>query len=207
MKVGRPPLIEKENIQQLNNRLHNNIGLVGGSSSLTQDLLELSNHQRIVRGIDTSFEKQMISSATKKLYNHEASVQPGIFLVKPSSTKVQGSRRQTAASSHQNVMSQIATLYDFNFVRGEWTNKPTNLSEGAKFAHQTIERVTGHPMRPVPTDHILNYDFTLLYYWKSNGSTTNYRYLVDEWVRVDSSAVESGSRKTKSMFFDGEESN
>jgi hypothetical protein len=56
-------------------------------------------------------------------------------------------------------MSQIATLLNFNFVRGEWTNKPTNLSEGAKFAHRTIERATGHPMRhPVPTDHILNYD-------------------------------------------------
>jgi hypothetical protein len=125
MKVGRPPLIEKENIQQLNNRLHNNVGLVGGSSSLTQDLLELSNQQRIGRGtIDTSFEKQIIFSATKKLYNHEASVQPGISLVKPSSTtKVQGSRRQTAASSHRNVMSQIATLLNFNFARGERTNK------------------------------------------------------------------------------------
>jgi transposase len=172
MKVGRPPLIEKENIQQLNNRLHNNVGLVGGSSSLllTQDLLELSNQQRIVRGIDTSFEKHTISSATKKLHNHEASVQPGISLVKPSSTKVQGSRRQTAASSsHRNVMSQIATLLNFNFVRGgEWTNKPTNLSEGAKFAHRTIERVTGHPMRPaVPTDHTDLQQTTEI--WKMNG--------------------------------------
>jgi hypothetical protein len=76
MKVGRPPLIEKENIQQLNNNLHNNVGLVGGLSSLTQDILELSNQQRIVRGIDTSFEKHTISSATKKLYNHEASISP-----------------------------------------------------------------------------------------------------------------------------------
>jgi hypothetical protein len=62
-------------------------------------------------------------------------------------------------------------------------------------------------MHPVPTDHILNYDFTSHYYWKSNRSTTKYRDLEDEWVRVDSSAVESGSRKTKSIVFDGEESN
>jgi hypothetical protein len=81
------------------------------------------------------------------------------------------------------------------------------LSDGAKFAHRTIERVTGHPMCLLPADHILNYDFTSHYYWKSNGSTTNYRDLEDEWVKKDSSAVESGSRKTKSIFFDGEESN
>jgi transposase len=111
MKVSRPPLIEKENIQQLNNRLHNNVGLVGGSSSLlTQDLLELSNQQRIVRRIDTSFEKQTISSATKKLHNHETSVQPGISLVKPSSKKVQGSRRQTAASGPTNQQSSLREL-------------------------------------------------------------------------------------------------
>jgi hypothetical protein len=29
-------------------------------------------------------------------------------------------------------MSQIATLLNFNLVRGEWTNKQTNLPEGAR---------------------------------------------------------------------------
>jgi len=92
-------------------------------------------------------------------------------------------------------MSQIA----------EWTNKPTNLPEGARLAHRMIEKVTGHPMRPVGLDHIRYYDFTLHNYCKYNGVTNYSRDLLDEWVRVDSSAVESGSRKTKSIFFDGEE--
>jgi hypothetical protein len=93
--------------------------MIQGSSSLTQDLLELSSQQRTKRGIDTSFETKTCSSATRKLYNLEASTQPGISLVKPPSTKVTGSRQQTAATSHRNVMSQIATLLNFNFVRGE----------------------------------------------------------------------------------------
>jgi hypothetical protein len=173
-------------------------------SNLTRDLLELSSQQRTKRGIDTSFETPTCSNATRKLYNLEAATQPGISLVKPSSTKVTGSRRQTAATSHRNIMSQIVSLLNFNFVRGEWTNKPTNLPEGARLAHQMIKKVTGHPMRPVPTDHIVNYDFTSHYYCKFNG-LTNYRDLEDDWVRADSSAVESGSRKTKSIFFDGEE--
>jgi hypothetical protein len=81
----------------------------------------------------------------------------------------------------------------------------TNLPEGARLAHRIIEKVTGHLMCPVATDHIVNYDFTSHYYCKLNG-VTNYRDLKDEWVRVDStSAVESGSRKIKSIFFDGEE--
>jgi len=68
-----------------------------------------------------------------------------------------------------------------------------------------IEKVTGHPMSPVPTDHFVNFDFTLHYYYCKVNNVTNYRDLEDAWVRVDSSAVESGSRTTKSIFFDGEE--
>jgi hypothetical protein len=153
IKVGRPTTIDKENIALLNNTLHKNVGMIQGSSSLTQDLLELSSQQRTKRGIDTSFETKTCSSATRKLYNLEASTQPGISLVKPSSTKVTGSRRQTAATLHRNVMSQIATLLNFNFVRGL--------------------------MRPVATDHIANYNFTSHYYCKLSG-VTNYRDLKDE---------------------------
>jgi hypothetical protein len=133
MKVGRPHKIDKGNFTLLNNTLHKNVGMTQGSSSLTQDLLELSSQQRTTkRGIDTSFETPACSNATRKLYNLDASTQLGISLVKPSSTKVTGSRQQTAATSHRNVMSQIATLLTFNLVRGEWTNKPTNLPEGAR---------------------------------------------------------------------------
>jgi hypothetical protein len=97
MKVGRPHKIDKENIALLNNTLHKNVGMIQGSSLLTQDLLELSSQQRTKRGIDTSFETPACSNATRKLYNLDASTQLGISLVKPSSTKVTGSRRQTAA--------------------------------------------------------------------------------------------------------------
>jgi hypothetical protein len=81
IKLGRPYKIDKENIALLNNNLHKNVGMIQGSSSLTQDLLELSSQQRTKRGIDTSFETPTCSNVTRKLYNLEASTQPGISLV------------------------------------------------------------------------------------------------------------------------------
>ena len=201
---GRPPKIEKENVTKLNDRVIENPGLVAGSSELTLDILDLSRQQRQVRGVDTSFDSTTVSSGSKKRYNHEASLDPKVSLVPKSSAKVQGSRRQTASTSHRNVMSQIATLVNANFVKGEWTDKPTNLPEGAKLAHKLIEDATGCSMRPIPTCQIFNYDFTSHYYLKLKPGLTR-SDLHDNYVRVSSKAIESGSRKTKCPFFDGEE--
>jgi hypothetical protein len=61
MKVGRPHKIDKENIALLkNNTLHKNVRMIQGSSSLTQDLLELSSQQRTKRGLALLLKHQLV---------------------------------------------------------------------------------------------------------------------------------------------------
>jgi hypothetical protein len=130
-------------------------------------------------------------------------MQPGVARVKTSSLRTQGVRRQMAKYSERNLYSNIATVLHFNFVPGEWVDRPDNLPAGAKLAHELIERAWGMKMHPVPSWQVLNYDFSSYYTWKGTSHRTGEG---DTWNRVSVESLDRGLRNTTSIKKNGEES-
>jgi hypothetical protein len=122
----QPSKVQKEDIPPLS-VVHQNIGMVARTTStLTKGILYLSAPQQestAMYGTEPStpeFEVAgTLASATKKLYFHEASLDPTISFVKNASTKCQGTRgEETATKSQRNVRSQICTCLSENFIPG-----------------------------------------------------------------------------------------
>jgi hypothetical protein len=160
LKHGRPPTFDKENIPELNSNVLMTVGRGETSQSLNQTLIALSTQ---LETSTTPLAPKKLCRETQKLYFFQANTQPGIQLVPRSSCRSQGKRRETAALSYRNVMSQVTTLLAFNFIEGNWSNKPDNLPTGAQLAHSTIENAMGCPMKPVHPSQVINYDFTSYY--------------------------------------------
>jgi hypothetical protein len=108
-----------------------------------------------------------------------------------------------ARLSERNLFENISTTVTFNFVRGEWENKPDNLPEGCRLAHRLIESVMGCEMRPVPSWQVFNYDMTS--YYAFNG-TSHRSGNGNEWSRVPNESLDRGRRNHTSIKKNGEES-
>jgi hypothetical protein len=99
MRWGRWPKVQKEDIPSLNNVLHQNIGMVAGTSTLTRDILDLSSQQ------DKSTARNCTTETSIAFEPGTLALDQTISLVKNSSTKCQGTICETATKSQRNVHS------------------------------------------------------------------------------------------------------
>ena len=144
--MGRRPLISKENIPELNGNVLENVGMSEGRDDLDSCMSQIVAREREERGLPPLLTAtSTFSTHTRLKYDVLASIQPGVARVAASSARNNGIRRQMARFSERNLYANIMTVLQFNFVPGEWIEKPDNLPPGAKLAHNLIERGMGLP--------------------------------------------------------------
>ena len=161
IKPGRPALVSIGNLPSLTNRVLQNSGKVDTVQDLSNDIVDLHQHEMEERGSKTIGNSTPICRHALKKYTSQLSFLPGISLIKPSGARSQGARRQMAGTSMRNVMSQAATLLVSSFIKGSY-DKPKGLPKGSSLAHRVMQQVTGHAMKPIHTFQHLNYDISAL---------------------------------------------
>ena len=173
IRVGRPPLISPEQVPLLNEGVKEHSGKVEKMSDLSNTIVAIASK---------SDQEQIEppSADTQLFYNLIAANEPGITLTKASSARPQGCRRQMAASSLRNLMSQCCTVLEVQFVPGRF-DAPQNLSTGASFMLKTLKAVTGVDHQPIKDWQAVNFDFSSYYAWE--GVAPDDRS-ADQWLRV-----------------------
>jgi hypothetical protein len=202
--MGRRPLIAIENIPRLNERALEVVGMTQDSNDLVSSMQRLVAQDREERGLpQQTTSNPNFAHHTRARYDALASLQPGIARVNNSSARTQGIRRQMAKLSERNLLTNISTTVTFNFVRGEWVDKPDNLPEGCRLAYKLIEAVMGCPMLPVPSWQVFNYYMTSYYTFKGTSHRSGNG---NEWSRVSNESLDRGMRSHTSIKKCGEES-
>jgi hypothetical protein len=202
--MGRRPLIAIENIPRLNERALEVVGMTQDSNDLVSSIQRLVAQDREERGLpQQTTSNPNFAHHTRARCDALASLQPGIARVNNSSARPQGIRRQMAKLSERNLLTNISTTVTFNFVRGEWVDKPDNLPEGCRLAYKLIEAVMGCPMLPVPSWQVFNYYMTSYYTFKGTSHRSGNG---NEWSRVSNESLDRGMRSHTSIKKCGEES-
>ena len=116
----KPPLVYKKNMTTLNDRVLTNSGKVDTVNDLAVDINTLHRKEKENQGHFVLGGTTGLSRVTLKKYTSQLSDQDGISLVKPSSARPQGARRQMAGTSVRNLVSQVATLLVTSFVEGHY---------------------------------------------------------------------------------------
>jgi hypothetical protein len=99
---GRPALIDKENINMLNENIFRNVGSTSSIAQFAKTVEETVKQQRLSQGLPELLVTPTYDHKTVKKYFEESSVQPGVSLVPASTVRTQGIRRQMAAR-HQII--------------------------------------------------------------------------------------------------------
>jgi hypothetical protein len=196
--LGRPNLLDKENISLLNQNILAHVGSTSDTDGFGSALAGVVAQQRQSQGLAEVLVTPKYDPKTQKKYFQASATMPGVALVPAGSVRTQGHRRQMAASSERNLLSHAVTVMDQHFVPGAWHNKPKNLSAGAKLTHELVEKIRGQRMRPVEPYQVINYDITTEYI--GAGAGTRRTNTSTEYVKISNDSLATGKRSVASAY-------
>jgi hypothetical protein len=135
VKMGHSPLVQLEEIPQLNEGIHEHIEKVESKKDLAKGIIAIAKQRNEQQGVDAPV--LVPSQRTLKKYNLKASSQPGVSLTKLSGTCPQGIHQQMVAMSLWNMVSHIIALGMMHFIPGKFEH-PKLLSPGASINKNVV---------------------------------------------------------------------
>ena len=192
LREGRPNRVGGAQLGVLQQKVIEQCGVLQHpKKNLSTDILNMEKEKGVIT-------KGPPSNATLKLCLQQCAAAEGVSVVRESSARPQGARRQMAGRSSRNCMSQICNLILSNFTPGKY-KVPSNLPEGCKLAHKIAEQVAGIPMKPIKPWQIINHDMTSMYVWNGSEQDEN-KVACNAWCLVSTASQEKGSRKRSSAI-------